>query len=136
MIEIDNELTSKIISAAIEVHRTLGGPGLREDVYKLALNYELKQLGLKTELEAPVPVIYKGMDLSDPNHPLRIDILVENQVVIECKSLKANNPIFAAQCLTYLRLKNLPIGLVINFGLSTITAGLERVINSKFSPRR
>ena len=136
MIEIDNELTSKIISAAIEVHRTLGGPGLREDVYKLALNYELKQLGLKTEMEAPVPIVYKGMDLSDPNHPLRIDILVEDRVVIECKSLKANNPIFAAQCLTYLRLKNLPVGLVINFGLATITAGLERVINSKYSATR
>lgn len=131
MIEIERELTSKIIAAAIEVHKTLGGPGLREDVYKVALNYELQQMGLKTQMEAPVPVVYKGMDLSDPNHPLRIDILVEDRVVIECKSLKANNPIFASQCLTYLRLKNLQVGLVINFGMKTIMEGLDRVLNGR-----
>lgn len=125
----DHELTQKVIAAAIEAQRTLGGPGLKEEVYQFALNYELQQMGLKSEMEVPVPIIYKGQDLSDPNHPLRIDILVEDRLVVECKSTSKDNPIFAAQTLTYLRLKNLRLALLINFGMGTIAQGVKRILN-------
>ena len=125
------DVTRDIISCAIEVHKTLGGPGILEKVYQRALASELQMQGHKAQLEAPCPIIYKGRDLSDPEHPLRIDLLVDDSIVVECKAVSSNNPIFAAQCLTYLRLKRLTTGLVINFGLQRLTDGLERVSNDK-----
>lgn len=122
------DITKNIIGCAIEVHKTLGGPGILEKVYQKALAYELRVKGHKVEIEAPCPIIYKGRDLSDSEHPLRIDILVDDTVVIECKA-GAYNPIYAAQCLTYLRLKKLKTGLVINFGLPKLIDGVERVAN-------
>ena len=122
------DITSDIIACAIEVHKTLGGPGILEKVYQHALAYELQAHGHKAQLEAPCPIVYKGQDLSDPEHPLRIDILVDDTVVVECKA-GAYNPVYAAQCLTYLRLKKLKTGLVINFGLPKLVNGVERVSN-------
>lgn len=123
------DITKDIIGCAIEAHKVLGGPGVLESVYKMALAYELKQRGHKVELEYPCPVIYKGQNLSDPNHPLRIDLLVDGTVIVECKALSSYNPLFAAQCLTYLRLTGLKTGLVINFGLERLVDGIERVSN-------
>ena len=125
-------LTEKIVGAAIEAHRTLGGPGLLEKVYETALCRELENAGLRFRRQCECPVVYKGEDIGDPDHPLRIDVLVENTIVVECKAVEKNNPVFAAQCLTYLRLMNLPLGLVINFGMPTVVQGVERVVNSKF----
>ena len=122
------DITNDIIACAIEVHKTLGGPGILEKVYQHALAYELQAHGHRAQLEAPCPIVYKGRDLSDPEHPLRIDILVDDTVVVECKA-GAYNPVYAAQCLTYLRLKKLKTGLVINFGLPKLVDGVERVSN-------
>ena len=121
-------ITKDIIGCAIEVHKTLGGPGILEKVYQRALAYELQLTGHRVVMEAPCPTVYKGRDLSDPDHPLRIDILVDDLVVVECKAGKPN-PLYAAQCLTYLRLKKLRTGIVINFGLQRLIDGVERVAN-------
>jgi len=135
MVDVEQygELTEKIIGAAIEAHRALGGPGILEKVYETALCKELSDVGLEYERQCECPIVYKGECIGDPDHPLRIDILVENTVVVECKAVSQYNPVFAAQCLTYLRLKNLPVGLVINFGLPTLAQGVERVVNSRYS---
>ena len=132
MLENETELTRQIIGAAIEVHKTLGGPGLLESVYKEALAEELRNSGLRVEREVPCPIVYKGKTLGDP---LRIDLLVEGEIVVEAKATTANNPVFAAQCLTYLRLRGLKLGLVINFGRKYVADGIERVLNPlAFSP--
>jgi GxxExxY protein len=108
------------------VHRTLGGPGLLESVYQDALVYELKTRGLRVEKEVLVPVRYKGIEVGTP---LRIDILVEGKVVVECKATEKDNPIFAVQTLTYLRLTRFHLGLLINFGKETLIAGYTRIVN-------
>ena len=122
----ENEISKIVLDAAIMVHRTLGGPGLLESVYQDALVFELESRGLHVEKEVYVPVRYKGVEVGDP---LRIDILVEGKVVIECKATDKDNPIFAVQTLTYLRLLNLHLGLLINFGKETLVGGFKRVVN-------
>jgi GxxExxY protein len=121
-----NEISGIILNAAIEVHKTLGGPGLLESVYEEGLCYELSENGLNVQRQMIVPLVYKGKTLRDH---LRLDILVEKQVIIECKAVEKYNSIFEIQTLTYLRLLNLRLGLVINFGASTIKEGFHRVIN-------
>ena len=127
---LENELTREIIGCAIEVHKTLGGPGCLEKVYQRALAYELVQKGHDVVMEAECPIVYKGHDISEPNHPLRIDLLVDNRIIVECKSVTQLNPVFYSQCLTYLRLKNLKVGLVINFGHSHLVTGVKRIVNN------
>ncbi len=122
----ENDISKEVLDAAITVHRTLGGPGLLESVYQDALAYELTQRGLKVEKEVQVPVVYKGVVVGDP---LRIDLLVEGCVVVECKATEKDNPIFAIQTLTYLRLMNLHLGLLVNFGKETLIAGFKRIVN-------
>ena len=122
----DNDISTEVLDAAITVHRTLGGPGLLESVYQDALAYELSQRGLKVEKEVHVPVTYKGVVVGDP---LRIDLLVEGRVVVECKATDKDNPIYAIQTLTYLRLLNLHLGLLVNFGKETLIAGFKRIVN-------
>lgn len=122
----ENEISKVVLDAAIMVHRTLGGPGLLESVYQDALVYELNLRGLKVEKEVVVPIKYKGVIVGDP---LRVDILVENCIVVECKATEKDNPIFAVQTLTYLRLLGLHLGLLINFGKETLIAGFRRVVN-------
>ena len=125
----ENHLTESVISAALEVHKTLG-PGLKEEVYEAALAHELNLRGIEHRRQVPVTVIYKGVDVGDQDHPKRIDILVNNSVVVECKALaKAKDPLFRAQCLTYLKMLGLRVGLVLNFGRPTLKEGIERVIN-------
>ncbi len=122
----ENEISQIVPDSAIMVHKTLGGPGLLESVYQDSLVYELHTRGLHVEKEVLVPVKYKGVVVGDP---LRIDILVEGKVIIECKATEKDNPIFAVQTLTYLRLLNLHLGLLINFGKETLIAGYKRVVN-------
>ena len=122
----DNEISKVVLDAAIMVHRTLGGPGLLESVYHDALVHELRARGLKVDKEVVVPIRYKGVIVGDP---LRVDILVEGRVVVECKATEKDNPIFAVQTLTYLRLLNLRLGLLINFGKATLVSGYRRIIN-------
>ena len=122
----ENDISQIVLDAAITVHRTLGGPGLLESVYQDALVHELKLRGLHVDKEMYVPVKYKGVEVGAP---LRIDILVEGKVVIECKATDKDNPIFAVQTLTYLRLLNLHLGLLLNFGKETLVAGFRRVVN-------
>ena len=123
---MDNKLTEKIIGAAIEVHRTLG-PGLLESAYQECLLYELKQLGLKVEKEKALPIIFKEIKL---DHGYRIDLLVEDQVVIELKTVEAFTDVHSAQVLTYLKLGNYPLGLLINFHTKLLKNGVKRFINS------
>lgn len=124
--ELDNALSYKIIGAAIEVHRTLGGPGLLESIYEAALYHELTLQGFKVQSQAPVEVRYKGIIVRDP---LVLDLLVENRIIIEVKATEKENPIHEVQLLTYLRLTGLHLGLVINFGSKQVKEGIKRVIN-------
>jgi len=122
----ENELSRVIVDAAFEVYRTLGGPGLLEGLYEEALAYELESRGVKVERQKLVPVSYKGQTLSAP---LRLDLLVGDKVIVECKSTSKYNPVFEAQTLTYLRLTGLKLGLVINFGSRMLKRGIHRVVN-------
>ena len=121
-----NDISGAIVDAAIEVHRELGGPGLLESVYEEALAAELSERGFQVERQKIVPVVYKGRRLS--SH-LRLDILVEKAVIVECKAVSINNPVFEAQALTYLRLLDLKLALVINFGKRRVVDGVRRVVN-------
>ena len=122
----ENQISKYIIDAAIEVHRTLGGPGLLERVYEQALVWELQRAGLLVERQLTVPIVYKGKTLADP---LRLDILVEKKVIVENKATTNYNPIFEVQARTYLRLLNLKLAMVINFGEKYVKDGVHRVIN-------
>ena len=103
----EDEISQGIVVAAIEVHKTLGGPGLLESVYEEALAWELESRGYRVERQKEVPVCYKGNILSAP---LRLDMLVNQLVIVEVKSLAVYNQIFEVQLLTYLRLQNLKLG--------------------------
>lgn len=122
----ENEISRQIVQAAIEVHRTLGGPGLLESVYEEALAWELNQVGLLVERQKPLPIPYKGHILATP---LRIDLIVAGLVVVECKATSKYNELFEAQTLTHLRLTGLKLGLVINFGEKLVKDGIHRVVN-------
>jgi GxxExxY protein len=121
-----NDISGAIVDAAIEVHRELGGPGLLESVYEEALAAELAERGFKIARQVRVPVVYKGRRLSTD---LRLDLLVEESVIVECKATSVTNPVFAAQALTYLRLLDLKLALVINFGKQRVVDGIRRVVN-------
>jgi len=122
----ENEIGKHIVECAVEVHRTLGGPGLLESVYEEALCWELQQRGLQVERQLDVPIRYKGQTLATP---LRLDLLVEKRVVVEVKATAAYNTVFESQALTYLRLLNLKLALVINFGEKLVKDGIHRVAN-------
>ena len=122
----ENEIAAKVVDAAVEVHRELGGPGLLEDVYEEALAEELKSRGLFVERQVPVPIVYKGKTLRSP---LRPDLRVEKLVLVDNKAVTQWNPVFEAQMLTYLRLTKLRLGLVINFGERLVKSGIFRVVN-------
>ncbi len=122
----ENELSRVIVDAAIEVHRTLGGPGLLESVYRDGLIIEIRRSGILVEKEKAVPIAYKGETISAP---LKLDLLVGGLVIVECKAVAVYNPIFESQLLTYLRLTNLKLGIVINFGQRLVKHGIHRVVN-------
>jgi GxxExxY protein len=122
----ENEIARIIVDAAIEVHRTLGGPGLLESVYEEALVWELTQRNLTVARQASLPIEYKGHLLSNP---LRMDLSVEGKVIVECKAVIEYHSIFEPQLLTYLRLSKRKLGLVINFGERLLKDGIHRVVN-------
>jgi len=122
----ENELSKKIIGAAIEVHKQLG-PGLLESSYEICLAYELQQQGLSIQTQVALPVVYKEVKLEAG---YRIDILVENKVIIEIKAVDTLANIHTAQILTYLKLKNLKLGLLINFNNVRLIGGVKRIVNN------
>lgn len=122
----EDEISHQIIGASIEVHRTLGGPGLLESIYEAALYHELILRGLNIQQQRPVQVIYKGVAIKEP---LFIDILVENKVIVEIKATEKNHPIYETQLLTYLRLTGIKLGLLVNFGAPYVKDGISRIIN-------
>lgn len=121
----ENELASRIIGIAIEVHKALG-PGLLESAYQECLFYKLEKAGLEVEKEKPMPLIFEEVKL---NCGYRIDILVENKVVIELKSVEALNDVHLVQTLTYMKLGGYKLGLLINFNVTLFKHGIKRVIN-------
>ncbi len=119
-----NDITHEILDSAYKVHSALG-PGLLESAYKACLAYELKKKGLKVEIEKPVPLIYEEVKL---DYGYRIDILVEEKVVIELKTVESFNDVHIAQVLTYLRFAEKKVGLLINFNVKSLKTGIKRLI--------
>lgn len=124
--KIENQLADLVIDAAIEVHRSLGGPGLLESLYEEALYHELKLRNIPVQSQVQVPVKYKNCVLKDP---MRLDLLVNNKLIIEIKATEKELAVHKAQVLTYLRLTGLKLGFVINFGQGRLIDGLTRVVN-------
>lgn len=120
-----NELREKIIGSAIEVHRVLG-PGLLESAYEVCLMHELTKAGLKAERQVKVPIVYEDIQLDAKYF---IHILVEDTVVLELKSVEHLLPIHEAQLITYLKLANKKLGLLMNFNLTLLKNGIKRRIN-------
>ena len=122
----ENEISGKIIVEAIKIHRSLG-PGLLESAYKECLFYNLLKTGLSVEKEKSMPFVFEEVKL---DCGYRIDLLLENKVVIEIKSVEALNDVFMAQTLTYLKLGNFKLGLLINFNFSLLKEGIKRIVNN------
>ena len=125
----ENDLAYKIIGISIDIHNTLG-PGLLESAYQECLFYKLRKEGLKVEKEKAMPLIYEDVKL---DCGYRIDLLVENKLVIEVKSVEALNDIHLAQTLTYLKLGNYKLGLLINFNTVLLKSGIKRIINGNLT---
>jgi GxxExxY protein len=121
----ENDIATRVIGCAIDVHRVLG-PGLLESAYQRCLSYELNNAGLYIEQEKPMPIVYKDVKL---DHGYRMDILVESKVVIEIKTVEGFTDVHAAQLLTYLRLGNYRLGLLINFQTTVLKNGIKRIAN-------
>ena len=121
----ENELSYKIIGAAIEVHKTLG-VGLLENAYETALAYELKAQGFNVQQQVSLPMRYKEITVENA---YKIDLIVENKVIVEVKSVLELNPIFHSQVLTYLKQAQIRLGLLINFNSELIKYGIHRIVN-------
>ncbi|WP_414583386.1 GxxExxY protein [Scytonema sp. PCC 10023] len=121
----ENEISKEIVDAAYKIHTKLG-PGLFESVYEAVLAYELARRGLLVVRQQSIPVVYEGVSLEEG---FRADLIVENKVIIEIKSLEAVHPVHKKQLLTYLRLANKRLGLLINFGEALIKDGITRLVN-------
>jgi GxxExxY protein len=125
-----NLLSGKIIEAAITVHRELG-PGLLESVYKTCMLIELNGMDLEVKSEVPLPVMYRGQKVADEG--FRLDLLVDDKIIVELKSVEKIQGIHQKQLLTYLRLANKPLGLLINFNEPLLKDGITRIINTERS---
>jgi GxxExxY protein len=121
----ENDIAREIVDAAFKVHTTLG-PGLLESVYEAVLAHELRKRGLKVERQAPIPVVYEEVRLEEG---FRADLVVQDKVLVELKSVEKVAPVHKKQVLTYLRLANMKLGLLINFGEALIKDGITRVVN-------
>jgi GxxExxY protein len=124
-----NEISGRIIAAAMKVHTAIGA-GVLESVYQSCLHHELKNAGLSVQAQVALPVVYGGMHLDSG---YRIDLLVEETVVVELKCVESLLPIHKAQLLTYLRLANKPLGLLLNFNVVHMRYGIKRVLNNKLA---
>lgn len=122
----ENILAALIVDAAVEVHRTLGGPGLLESLYEEALYEELKLRKVPVQAQVQIPVTYKGCTL---RNSMRLDLLVDGKVIIEVKATEQQQAVHKAQVLTYLRLTKLKLGLLLNFGQKLLRNGIERIVN-------
>ena len=121
----ENEISKQVVDAAFKIHTTLG-PGLLESVYEAVLAYELNKRGLKVVRQKAVPVIYEDVHLEEG---FRADLIVEDKVIVELKSVEIIAAVHKKQVLTYLRLTNLKLGLLINFGDALIKDGIVRIVN-------
>ena len=122
----ENEIAREIVNSAFKVHTRLG-PGLLESVYETVLAYELTSRGLRVVRQQPIPVVYDEIKMDDG---FRADLLVESRVIVELKSLEVIAPVHKKQLLTYLRLSDRRLGLLINFGSELIRDGITRVVNN------
>jgi GxxExxY protein len=122
----ENELARVIFNSSLKIHRELG-PGLLESAYEQCLFYELTKSGINVQKQKPLPLIYQNVDMG---MGYRVDLMVEGKVIIEIKSVEALNEIHLAQVLTYLKLSNCKLGLLINFNISLIKNGFKRVVNN------
>ncbi len=122
---LENEISKQIIESSIKIHRLLG-PGLLESVYEAALNYELIKMGFVSKTQVPIPVFYEKIKFEIG---FRADIIVEDKVIIELKSVEKIAPVHKKQLLTYLRLTNLKLGLLINFNVELLKDGITRIVN-------
>ena len=127
---LDNAYTHKLLACAYSVHTALG-PGLLESVYEAALVYELKSQGFEVKHQVPVKVTYKEVEL---DMDLRLDIIVDNCIIIELKSVAEIQPVHHKQLLTYMRLTGIKLGYVINFNVDSLREGIDRVINGYITP--
>ena len=133
MKELD-DITGAIVDAAVKIHQGLG-PGLLESVYESVLAKSLEKRGMKIERQKPISFVFDGIQFDEG---FRVDLLVDDRVVVELKSVERLAPVHSKQLLTYIRLMKLPVGLLINFGASTLKEGLHRIVNdlpSSASPR-
>jgi len=121
-----NQLSSQIIKAAITVHKELG-PGLLESVYQACMVIEFKDMNMKVQAEVPLPIFYRGQKVNEEG--FRIDLLVEDLIIVELKSVEKVQPVHKKQLLTYLRLANKELGLLINFNEALLKEGITRIIN-------
>lgn len=121
----ENELSYQAIGVALELHKNLG-PGLLESTYESALKYDLEEAGLRVQQQVPMPFVYKEVKM---NMGYRLDLVVEKKLVIEIKSLENLAPVHYAQLLTYLKLSNIKLGLLINFNTKFLKSGIHRVVN-------
>ncbi|MGQ0600392.1 MAG: GxxExxY protein [Anaerolineales bacterium] len=121
----ENDIARIVVDAAFKIHKRLG-PGLFESVYVAVLVYELTTRGLKVETEVPIPVVYEGVHLE---LGFRADIIVENKVIIEVKSIEQTAAVHKKQLITYLKVADKRLGLLINFGAPIIKDGITRVVN-------
>jgi GxxExxY protein len=121
---LDNELTGKVIASAIKVHSELG-PGLLENAYEECLFYELKESGLSVRKQVPMPLVYSNVKLEIG---YRLDILVEDKLVVEVKAVEALNDVHLAQILTYMKLSGCRLGLLLNFNVALLKNGIKRVV--------
>lgn len=124
--KMEDSLAKIIVAAAIEVHRSLGGAGLLENIYEAALCHELSLHRVTAQRQVPIPVLYKGKQIREP---LFLDLLVENKVVVEIKATEKIFPFYQAQLFTYLRLTGMSMGLLINFGKERIEEGIQYMMN-------
>ena len=122
----ENEIATKIIGTAIELHKRLG-PGLLESAYENALAFDLREMGFKVRQQVPMPFVYKEVKM-DVGY--KLDLIVEDQVVVEIKSVESLAPVFFSQLLTYLKLSDLKLGLLINFNTKLLKEGIHRVVNN------
>ena len=122
----ENELSRIVFDSALKVHQALG-PGLLESAYEECLYYEIKKTGLFVEKQKPLPLVYEDVKL---DIGYRIDIIIENKLILELKSVESLNDVHFAQLLTYLKLTNCKLGLLINFNVSLIKNGIKRVVNN------
>ncbi len=121
-----NQLSSQVIKAAINVHKSLG-PGLLESVYQACMVIELKYMNMKVRSEVPLPIFYRGQKVNEEG--FRLDLLVEDTIIVELKSVEKVQDVHKKQLLTYLRLAKKPLGLLINFNQTLLKDGITRIIN-------